>query len=50
MIVIERTWDFEGLQADGILGMSPTHHDYRGDLLIDELYAQGEIDERVFSI
>lgn len=50
MIVIQNTRDFEGLQADGILGMSPTHHDEKGELLIEELYNQGEIDARIFSM
>lgn len=32
------------------MGMAPVHHDGRGELLIDELFKQGQIDARVFSL
>jgi hypothetical protein len=42
--------DLSGLEADGIMGMSPTVQESGAELVIDELYNQGVIDEKVFSI
>jgi hypothetical protein len=39
-----------GVYADGIMGMSPTSDEGEADLIIEELYKQGIIDEKVFSI
>ena len=38
-----------GLSADGILVLAPTTDD-NSELLVNELYIQGAIDERVFSL
>lgn len=50
LLVVDATWDLEGLYADGIMGMSPTAQGRGAELVIDELYKQGAIDEKVFSI
>lgn len=50
MLVINQAWDLDGLYADGIMGMSPTSQYSDADLVIEELYTQGVIDEKAFSI
>ena len=50
MLVINNAWDLEGLYADGIMGMSPSVQESGAELVIEELYKQEVIDEKVFSI
>lgn len=50
ILVINQAWDLEGLYADGIMGMSPSNQEGGAELVIDELYNQGAIDEKIFSI
>jgi hypothetical protein len=39
------------LQAEGILGLAPSNqNDPDMDLFIEQAYAQGQIDEKVFSM
>ena len=40
-----------GLEAEGIIGLSPTKfHDAKSDLFIEEAFAQGQIDQKVFAL
>eukprot|EP00347_Sterkiella_histriomuscorum_P000125 403377076 len=50
LTVTDMSPDLSGLRADGILGMSPSKQATQADLLINELYSQGSIDEKVFSL
>ena len=50
MLVVKESWGLSGLRADGIMGMSPTSQRGDAELMIEELYNQKVIDEKVFSI
>jgi len=50
MLVVKESWGLRGLRADGIMGMSPTSQRGDAELMIEELYNQKVIDEKVFSI
>jgi hypothetical protein len=41
--------NLEAVQADGILGLSPSTHDPETELYIEQLYNQGLIENKVFS-
>ena len=49
MLLIEDSWDLNGLYADGILGMAPTSQSGKADLVVKKLWEQGAIPESVFS-
>ena len=49
MLLIEDSWDLNGLYADGILGMAPTSQRGKADLVVEKLWEQGAIPESVFS-
>ena len=49
MLLIEDSWDLNGLYADGILGMAPSSQRGKADLVVQKLYQQGAIPENVFS-
>ncbi len=50
MLVLDYAWDLDNLYADGIMGMSPTCQESGAELVIEEMYKQGVIDEQLFSI
>ena len=49
MLSVIRIEDMSGLMSDGVVGLAPTAHRTQASVLIDDLYWNRVINERVFS-
>ena len=51
MVAVHNQLNLAGLEAEGIIGLSPTNfYEIRSELFIDEAYKQGQINQKVFSL
>ena len=44
------TYNLHGLKADGILGLAPSSQGTKSSMVLDELYNQGLLSKRIFSV
>ena len=49
MLAAVATTGLNGLKADGIMGLSPSHQGTQADMMLEELTTQGVIQDKVFS-